>query len=296
MLTGVYVMVVGGDQRQLEVIEKLLEWDANVKIVGFEQESLRTNDITKVDLTIDECASTDILVLPITGISDTGIIDAKYSNHQIRLGKQHIAVLPEHATVFTGFASPYLKMLCDEVHVKVVELLKCDEVAIFNSIPTAEGAVAMAIEHTDVTIHSSKTVVLGFGRVGMTLARLLKAMGADVKVGVQFPEQFARAFEMGLQPFYTDVWNPHANAIDLLFNTIPSMIISAQVIASLNQQTVIIDLASKPGGTDFRFAEKRHMKAILAPSLPGIVAPKTAGLLIAATLSQMISADLKERT
>ena len=35
--------------------------------------------------------------------------------------------------------------------------------------------------------------------------------------------------------------------------------------------TLVIDLASKPGGTDFRYAEKR-VKALLAPGLPGIVA------------------------
>ncbi len=38
--------------------------------------------------------------------------------------------------------------------------------------------------------------------------------------------------------------------------------------------TLVIDLASKPGGTDFRYAEKRGVKALLAPGLPGIVAPK----------------------
>ena len=73
--------------------------------------------------------------------------------------------------------------------------------------------------------------------------------------------------------------------IDLLFNTIPTMIVTAQIIANLPSRAVIIDLASKPGGTDFRFAEKRGIKAMLAPGLPGIVAPKTAGRIIADCLS-----------
>lgn len=55
--------------------------------------------------------------------------------------------------------------------------------------------------------------------------------------------------------------------------------------------TLVIDLASKPGGTDFRYAEKRGVKALLAPGLPGIVAPKTAGQILANVLSQLLIAD-----
>ena len=83
--------------------------------------------------------------------------------------------------------------------------------------------------------------------------------------------------------------------IDLLFNTIPTMIVTAQIIANLPSRAVIIDLASKPGGTDFRFAEKRGIKALLAPGLPGIVAPKTAGRIIADCLSRLIMEDSRQR-
>ena len=56
--------------------------------------------------------------------------------------------------------------------------------------------------------------------------------------------------------------------------------------------TLIIDLASKPGGTDFRYAEKRGIKAILTPGLPGIVAPKTAGQILANVLAELLHEDL----
>ena len=59
--------------------------------------------------------------------------------------------------------------------------------------------------------------------------------------------------------------------------------------------TLIIDLASKPGGTDFRYAEKRGIKALLAPGLPGIVAPKTAGQILANVLAQLLQDDLRKR-
>jgi dipicolinate synthase subunit A len=59
--------------------------------------------------------------------------------------------------------------------------------------------------------------------------------------------------------------------------------------------TLIIDLASKPGGTDFRYAEKRGIKALLAPSLPGIVAPKTAGQILANALGLLIQGEFLKR-
>jgi len=119
----------------------------------------------------------------------------------------------------------------------------------------------------------------------------LKGLGARVKVGVRRQEHYARAWEMGFTPFYTADLIQHVHNVDLLFNTIPSMIVTAQVIANLPHRAVIIDLASKPGGTDFRFAEKRGIKALLAPGLPGIVAPKTAGRIIANTVCQLLMED-----
>lgn len=296
MLTGLYVLVVGGDERQLEVIEKLHALDAHVRTIGFELETDRTAHVIKTKPTEEEFARSDILILPVTGLNDDGTVEATYAESTLHVSDKQIAALPQHAKIFTGFSGARLRELTNRLGIECIELLARDDLAIFNSIPTAEGAIGLAIEHTKKTIHSSLIIVLGFGRVGMTLARLLKAMGANVNVGVNSDEQFARATEMGLTPFNTQHTFPVSIPVDLIFNTIPSMIITASVIHDLPRETVIIDLASKPGGTDFRFAEKRQIKAFLAPSLPGIVAPKTAGTMLAATICQLIPVHAKERT
>ena len=79
---------------------------------------------------------------------------------------------------------------------------------------------------------------------------------------------------MGWKPFLVRDLGSYVSDIDLLFNTIPTMIVTAQIISKMPREAVIIDLASAPGGCDFRYAEKRGIKAMLAPGLPGIVAPK----------------------
>lgn len=294
MLTGMHIAFLGGDARQLEVIQKFTELDASVTLVGFDNLQQQFTGVYKSELTEDMISTVDALILPAVVIDEAGKIDSLFSSKEIRINNKFLAALPKHAKVYTGFAKPFLKKMCDEEKVELVEIFERDDVAIYNSIPTAEGAVMMAMEHTDFTIHGSNAMVLGIGRTGMTLAHTLKGLGAHVKMGVRKDEHFARAVEIGLNAFYLKDLSENATDIDLLFNTIPTMIVTAQIIANMPHRAVIIDLASKPGGTDFRFAEKRGIKAILAPGLPGIVAPKTAGQIIANCLIQLISEDSKK--
>ncbi len=294
MLTGVQVVLAGGDARQLEVIRHLSERDATITIAGFDGVDLSFSGVANVEWSPDILADADALLLPAVGTEDDGTIPAVFSQRELKLTDAHLAAMPGSSKIYTGMAKPYLRKLCEKHHKGLVELFERDDVAIFNSIPTAEGAVMMAIQNTDITIHGSTCMVLGLGRTGMTLARTLRGLGAKIKAGVRREETFARAFEMGFEPFYMPDLARQAGNIDLLFNTIPTMIVTAQVIAQLPLRACIIDLASKPGGTDFRFAEKRGIKALLATSLPGIVAPKTAGRIIANCLTQLILEDKEQ--
>jgi len=296
MLTGISVAFIGGDARQLEVIQKFTELDATVTLIGFDNLGRPFSGVTQAKLTPELLSGVDALVLPAVGTDDSGQVDSIFSSEEMVLGDEHMAALPKQAKVYTGMAKGYLKRLCEAHQIQLVELFDRDDVAIYNSIPTAEGALMMAIQNTDITIHGSVSMVLGFGRTGFTMAKTLQGLGSTVKVGVRKPEHFARAWEMGFQPFYTRDLYPEVGNIDLLFNTIPTMIVTAQVITNIPHRAVIIDLASKPGGTDFRFAEKRGVKAMLAPGLPGIVAPKTAGRIMANVLSQLLEEDFKDRS
>ncbi len=295
MLTGVQVVLAGGDARQLEVIRKLTELDASVTLVGFEKLQPPPATVVLAEWVPETLQAADALVLPAVGTDDQGVIHAIYADRELRLTDAHLAAMPNHGKVYTGMAKPYLRRLCEKHRIGLVELFDRDDVAIYNSIPTAEGAVMMAMQHTDITIHGSCCMVLGLGRTGLTLARTLQGLGATVKVGVQREALFARAHEMRFEPFYLDDLVRQARDVDLLFNTIPTMIVTAQVIAALPPHAVVIDLASQPGGTDFRYAEKRGIKALLAPGLPGIVAPKTAGRIMANSLAQIILEDHRQR-
>ncbi|MFC3797744.1 dipicolinate synthase subunit DpsA [Cohnella sp. GCM10012308] len=294
MLTGVHIIVAGGDARQLEVIRRLTELDATVTLMGFERLDTPFSGVTKAEWTPEALRSADALLLPVAGTEEDGAVSAIFTDQELKFTDDYAAALPKTCKIYTGLARSYLRKIGEKHRLTVVELFERDDVAIYNSIPTAEGALMMAIQHTDITIHGSRCMVLGLGRTGMTMARSLQGLGAVVMAGVRREDAFARAYEMGFEPFNIADLARLAGNIDLIFNTIPNMIVTAQVISKLPLRAVIIDLASKPGGTDFRFAEKRGIKALLAPGLPGIVAPKTAGRIIANSLCQSILDDYKQ--
>lgn len=295
MLTSLTIVFLGGDARQVEVINKCVELDASVRTVGFDQ------SVTPLKGTVNELLSTklleeaDVIVLPVVGCDDQGMISAPFSSEEVVMKQETFAAIREGTLVYTGIAKNFLKRMSVEYGFRLIELLDRDDVAIYNSIPTAEGAVMMAIQNTDITIHGSSCTVLGIGRTGFTLAKTLQGLGANVQVGVRREADVAKAVQMGWKPFKTTDLSANVGDSDLIFNTIPTMIITAQIISKLPRQAVIIDLASAPGGTDFRFAEKRGIKALLAPGLPGIVAPKTAGIIIANTLCQSIMEEFHLR-
>jgi len=295
MLTGLRIVFLGGDARQVEVINKCIELDASVRLVGFDKLENSPSGVRHEALSSVLLQEADIIVMPVIGCDDNGIIAAPFGSGDLVMKQELFMAIREGALVYTGMAKSLLRRMSTEYGFRLIELLDRDDVAIYNSIPTAEGALMMAIQNTDITIHGSTCVVLGIGRTGFTLGKTLQGLGAKIRVGVRREADAARAAVMGWEPFMTRDLTAYTSDIDLIFNTIPTMIITAQIISKLPRRTVIIDLASAPGGTDFRFAEKRGIKALLAPGLPGIVAPKTAGIIIANTLCQSITEEFHLR-
>lgn len=291
MLTDKHVVIIGGDARQLEIIRKFSTLDAKISLVGFDQLSDGFIGASKQTMNDIDWSEVDAILLPVSGLSTDGKIETIFSNETIELGLDQLKETPKHCVVYSGISNAYLDDCIEKSDRSLVKLMERNDVAIYNSIPTAEGTVMMAIQHTDITIHRAKVAILGLGRVGMSVARTFSALGAEVKVGANASDQLARITEMGMTPFDTANIKDELKDIDICINTIPALVLTANVLTEMPLHTLIIDLASKPGGTDFRYAEKRGMKALLAPGLPGIVAPKTAGQILADVLAVLLTEE-----
>src|SRR5699024_3554975 len=134
----------------------------------------------------------------------------------IQLNEEWFLKLNPDALIFTGNANEYLTSAAEAAELRLIPLLKRDDVAIYNSIPTAEGTIMMGIEHTDYTIHNSRVIVLGFGRVGNTVANKFSALGAKVSVCAKSIMDLARITEMGLRAIPLNKLSEHTHACDMV--------------------------------------------------------------------------------
>jgi dipicolinate synthase subunit A len=286
-LKGIRLAVIGGDDRELYMIPELQKLGAYIVGVGFEN-AAPIEGLTLVSSPHEAVGQADAVIFPMYGTDDRGFVKAKYSKSPIILNKEVLQAIPVHVPLFIGWARPPLKTAADMMGIKIIETAFLDQVAILNSIPSAEGAIQMAMENSPITIHGSESFVLGLGRCGWTLARTLKGMGAQVTGVARKPADLARAEEMGLKPVHFSDLEEKIERAELVFNTVPQLILDKVMLERMDKNAVIIDLASIPGGTDFEYAQRLGIKALLAPGLPGIVAPKSAGRILAQVYPQLI--------
>lgn len=169
----------------------------------------------------------------------------------------------------------------------ISDYLHREEFAIYNAVPTAEGAIQLAMEELPVTINNSRCLITGYGRIGRILSRMLCSLGAHVTVAARRFSDLAWAASQGCVP--VEIANlKDEGYFDVIFNTIPALIFDRAILSGIDKNTLLIDLASRPGGVDFNAAAELQIKTIWALSLPGRVAPKTAGLIIKNTVLNMI--------
>ncbi len=286
-LEGITVAVMGGDAREQTLAEELANTGALVNVAALPVKNV-VPGVVYCSEPADCLKGAGAVILPVPGINEKGLIYSPLSEYPVTLNGKLFSKVPDGIPVFVGVAKPLLVEMANRYGLNLIELMKINEVAILNSIPTAEGAVQMAMEMMPITVHGCLAFVLGFGRTGATLARLLSAMGARTKVVARRYEHLARITEMNLIPVpFRDMLEELGEA-DVIFNTIPAPVITEAVLGKLQSGTLIIDLASAPGGVDFGKACSMGIKAVLAPGLPGKVAPKTAGLILARVITRIL--------
>lgn len=117
-------------------------------------------------------------------------------------------------------------------------------------------AVMTAMELTDTALLGSRMAVIGYGRIGQFLARLLLAMGVSVTVCARRAESLAFARGDGWRDAPAAVGRQAAglsalaHGYDVIFNTVPAPVLGRRLLEETDPRTLILDLASAPGGVD----------------------------------------------
>lgn len=185
------------------------------------------------------------------------------------------------AVALAGKPSARARQMAAEAGVELIDYFAREELTIRNAIPTAEGCIGILMERRVRTLWGSPVLVTGYGPVGQALAVRLTALGAHVTVAARRPAQRALAEAQGAKGAEIARLEELAPGFDTVVNTVPAPVLTAAVLGRLPPASLIVDLASKPGGTDFAAAAALGHKAVHALSLPGRCAPESAGEYVA---------------
>ena len=182
-----------------------------------------------------------------------------------------LEMLPQYITVIGGnLAHPAVE------NYRCIDLLQDEMYLASNAAITAECALQIAAPMVKRTFSGSSVLIIGWGRIGKCLARLLKAIGADVTVAARKPQDRAMLTALGYHAVSPD---RITRDYHIMFNTAPSPVLNSQQLSRF-KNCVKIDLASQKGLED--------NDVIWARGLPGIHAPESSGQLIADTVTRLI--------
>lgn len=214
--------------------------------------------------------------------------------------------------VFAGAVSGEWKDFLESNGIAYVDFMQLPEVVEGNAIITAEATVAEILLASKKSICQQKILVTGYGCCGKPIAFLLRAMGAEVtvaarreKVREEIRQDGFEAVEFagGEQGFeLPDKTKNHLSIkdivaeIDTVVNTVPSLVITEEIIEKMSKESLIVDIASSPGGTDFVAAEKHGITAKLALGLPGIYTTSSSAELLKNAISKYapLQKDVRE--
>ena len=279
------ISIIGGDMRQIYLANLLFDKVKEVRVFGVNSVKLDAG-INRYDNILDAIGGAHIIIGPIPFSTNNTTVKSNLYNKDIYIEELFMAMNSSQTLISSNF-SENVKKIANEYKINIIDLNEFNEFAILNSIATAEGAICDAIENSEINLHSSKALVLGFGRCGKILANKLKGMELKLSVAARKKEDLAFIEAYGYEPLELKQMDAVIDEFDFIFNTIPKLVIDESLLYKLKKDCTIVDIASAPGGVDFETAEKLGLKAILSLGIPGKVAPKTSAEIIYKIISNL---------
>lgn len=249
------IVVLGGDARMIHLFGRL---------------SLESG----LEAVSSPCPA-EVLILPYLSTSGEEIInildDEKY------IFKEVVdAVIPE--IIFAGRLSNEQEKYLKERNIALFDWFKSERLTLQNADLTAEGASQIVTKK--LPIGGSTHLILGWGRVAKAVAKLFSQIGGKIIVCARSPQARQEAEALGFKAYDFSETEPYLKA-DIVINTIPCLVLDKSRLETLKNCKFVLDLASKPYGTDFKAAQELGITAETAPGIPGKFTPEKAGAQMA---------------
>ncbi len=268
------IAVVGGDGRQVGLCGLLANDGHKVFAFALEQAQLPDSVISETDIKrLNQ--KFDCVVLPIPVRSDAEHLNAPFSLHEHTLD-EIFSQFPSGQTVIAGKIDNTLFEKAGRNGLRLYDYLEREDFNVLNSVSTAEGAIEVAMRELDFVLHGKRCLVIGYGHIGKLLCHYLHGIGAQVCASARKFGDLAWINAYGYESIETAAISSSLSSFDIIFNTVPTMILDEKALINIRRDAFICDLASKPGGVDFNFAKQLGIRTVHVLSLPGKYAPASA--------------------
>ena len=262
------------DMRQVYLAEILTKRGQSVRCLDLRNESTIKEQLQKLRTLLRDAG---MLVLPIPVSKRiepdvlNEILNKDVEKDTLVLGG---CFLQEQKEILTARGIRYLDFMEDAI------------VTEENAVATAEGAIAWLISHSPYNIEGAKVIVTGYGSCGKAIAKKLASLGARVTVLARRSEVRKQAKQDGFYAVDFAFGPEEAMGTVMLVNTVPAPVVTKLLIRELPRDAYILDIASKPGGTDFECARESGIAADLVLSIPGQFSPKSSAYILARAMER----------
>ena len=77
--------------------------------------------------------------------------------------------------------------------------------------------------------------------------------------------------------------------VDFCFNTVPARVVCEDILSQFHKGSVVIDIASMPGGVDFDYCKEYDIPYKHSLGIPGKLSPRTSGIILADAAVNVVS-------
>ena len=277
------IAVVGGDLRIVKLVEMLKKENYNVKTFALEKAAEIAD--TKTSSLVECVKDADIVIGPLPLSSNGQFVNTPFSIEKLQV--EDVLNQIGGKTFIAGSIKQEVYEMAEDKDITILDIIKREELAVLNAISTAEGAIQIAINETPKNLHGNNVLVLGFGRIGKVLSKMLDGIGAKVACEARKTTDLAWIKAYGYEPINLIELKENLNRFDIIINTIPYVVLDRQMLQEVKKDALIIDLASNPGGVDKQAVKELGIKFNWALSLPGKVSPVTSAEFMKETLLNM---------
>lgn len=281
-------LILGGDDRAVELANILLRKGFSVYAHGMDNAvNCKAENINSLDEAVLKC---DVIIGPIPFAKDVNKVNAMYSERPIDI-EDFFGMLTPDKKLFFGALNKKARELAEKYKISYIDYFQDESYQILNTIPTAEGALALMVSETERTVFGSNLLILGYGRIGKLLSEYAKALGAKVYVEARKDADLSWIRSKGMNPVPLGRLQEYIDKMDIIVNTVPAQLLDAEKLDLLKNEAFILDLASLPGGVDFVYAKQKGIKVLHALSIPGKIAAKSAAEYIYDTVMKYLNRD-----